>query len=46
MILSDSILEIKYPLCIKEYTLQEAVILKKLKYMVNYKGKIVFKKIG
>lgn len=44
LINEDSILEIKCPSSIKEYTPQEAVTLKKLKYMVDNKGKLVLKK--
>ncbi|KAL5238042.1 hypothetical protein ACI65C_005452 [Semiaphis heraclei] len=44
LINEDSIIEIKCPSSIKEYTPQEAVTLKKLKYMTDYNGKLVLKK--
>ncbi|XP_025413489.1 uncharacterized protein LOC112685735 [Sipha flava] len=44
LINEDSIMEIKCPSSIKEYTPQEAVTLEKLKYMTDYKGKLVIKK--
>jgi len=44
LINEDSILEIKCPSSIKEYTPQEAVALKKLKCMTDCEGKLVLKK--
>ncbi|XP_025425936.1 uncharacterized protein LOC112694617 [Sipha flava] len=46
LINENSIMEIKCPSSIKEYTPQEAVTLEKLKYMTDYKGKLVLKKNG
>lgn len=46
LIHEESILEIKCPSSIKEYTPQEAVTLEKLKYMTDYKRKLVLKKNG
>lgn len=44
LINNDSIIEIKCPPSIKEFTPEEAVQNGKLKYMVNCKGKLILKK--